>query len=113
MANVELNLNNTSMEHSFGFRPRDILQQANQNVTGLMRLNNRIHPATCRAVADTGLFLITLLHFHADLFQLYVRSLPVTSVPCVCDYPKRSSSRLGCSHYGVARSVPGKHKPRI
>ena len=45
MTNVELNLDNTSMKGSTGLRPCDVLQQTNQNIAGLVRLNNRIHPA--------------------------------------------------------------------
>src|SRR5262249_11955517 len=101
------------MKSSFGSRPRDVLQQTNQNVAGFVGLNNRIYPTACGAVADISLLFVTLLHFHSELFQFFVSRLLVASLASASENRKHSIRRLSRTHHRVARSRPGNDKPRI
>src|SRR5206468_8092665 len=107
------NLDDASVEMPLWRGSGDVLQQTNQNIAGLVRLNNRIHPAARRAVPDVGLFFVTLLHFYAELFQFFVYGLFVTSLPCAGENRKNSIRCLGRAHHGVARSWPGDNKTRV
>src|SRR4029434_2219596 len=111
MTNVELDLNDSSVEMRLWHWSRYVLQQTNQNIAGLVRLNNRIHPAARGAVANIGLLFITLLHFYAELFQFFVCCLLVTSLPRASENRKHGIRRLGGPHDCVACSGPGNDDP--
>ena len=68
------------MKIRFRHRPRNVLQELNQRLARFVRLNNRIDPATRRAVANIRLFLVTALHFLTKLVQLFVRRFFVAAL---------------------------------
>src|SRR4029079_6182554 len=113
MTNVELNLDYASVEMPLWRGSRHVLQQTNQDIARLVRLNNPIHPAARRALPDAGFFFVTLLHFYAELLQFFVCRLFVTSLLCAGENRKNSVRCLGRAHHGVARSWPRDNKARV
>src|SRR6266487_5538542 len=83
-----------------------------ENVPGLMRLNDCVHPATRSAVADVGLLFVIFFNGGAKLLEFFRRrffvALSRASKNC-----KDGVGCLGGSHHGVASSRPGDDKSRI
>ena len=57
-----LDLHHAGVETRFRHWARDVLQQPNQNIARLVRLNDRVDPAARGAVANVGLFFVAFLH---------------------------------------------------
>src|SRR5213079_626127 len=112
-ANVELNLNHAGVEISLGHRTRGVLQQLEENIPGLVWLNDRIDPAARRTISDIGLFFVTLFHFRPKFFELFVCRFFITSFTGAGEDRKNGVGRLRSAHDGVARSGPSNNKSRI
>src|SRR5436309_5176802 len=83
-----------------------------ENVPGLVRLNDRIHPTTRGAVADVGLLFVIFFNGGAKLLEFFWRrflvALSRASKNC-----KDGVRCLGGSHHGIASCRPRDNKSRI
>src|SRR5215510_7602789 len=108
-----LHLDDSGMEMRFWRRARDVFQQTNKHVAGLVRLNDGVYPAARGAIANVSLLFVTLFHIGAQLLQFFGRRFLVPSVARLGEDGKYRVRRLRGAHHCITSSGPRNDESRI
>src|SRR5438045_7347961 len=65
------NLDNAGVKSGFGHRTRNVLQKTGEDLTRLVRLNDRVHPTARGAITNVGLFFVVFLNCRAQFFERF------------------------------------------
>src|SRR6266480_1951319 len=110
---VDLNLNHAGVEMRFRHRAGNVLKQADQDVAGLVRLNDGVDPAACGSVANVGLFLVILFYLGTKLLEFVGRCFLVATITSAGEDRKHRIRCLRGAHHGVTRVWPRHDKSRV
>src|SRR6476619_5745684 len=109
---TNLSLNDSGVETRFRHLTRNVIQKTNQYVTRFVRLNDSVHPPARGAVADIGLFFVTLFHLRAKVLQVLGRRFFVAALVRSGENREYSVRRLSGTHDCISRVRPGNDKSR-